>query len=88
MHKSHDLLQEEVVITVYNMAAVDFDTFYAKFLPHFLTNFDGLDDNQKHVLVQNFKIEKVGSFLKDSPMCSFCLEWQVLIHYKVIISRI
>ncbi|PVD37542.1 hypothetical protein C0Q70_00136 [Pomacea canaliculata] len=58
VHKSHDLLQEEVVITVYNMAAVDFDTFYAKFLPHFLTNFDGLDDNQKHVLVQNFKIEK------------------------------
>ena len=59
VHKSHDLLQEEIVITVYNMANVDFDTFYNKFLPHFLQSMDGLDNNQRMVLVQNFKQEKV-----------------------------
>lgn len=58
VHKSHDLLQEEIVITVYNMAEVDFDLFYTKFLPHFLQSMDGLDDNQRTVLVQNFKLEK------------------------------
>ena len=61
VHKSHDLLQEEIVITVYNMADVDFDTFYTHFLPHFLKSMDGLDDNQRMVLVQNFKLEKVTS---------------------------
>ena len=59
VHKSHDLLQEEIVITVYNMADVDFDMFYSKFLPHFLRCMDGLDDNQRAVLAQNFKLEKV-----------------------------
>lgn len=58
VHKSHDLLQEEIVVTVYNMAAVDFDMFYTNFLPHFLTSAEGLDDNQRQVLAQNFKIEK------------------------------
>ncbi|KAL8597658.1 hypothetical protein ACOMHN_031593 [Nucella lapillus] len=58
VHRSHDLLQEEIVVTVYNMAHVDFSLFYAKFLPHFLQAMDGLDDNQRTVLTQNFKLEK------------------------------
>ena len=60
VQRSHDLLQEEIVIMVYNMAAVDFDGFYANFLPQFLSSCDWLDDNQKKVLSQNFKLEKVG----------------------------
>lgn len=59
VHKSHDLLQEEIAITVYNMASVDFDGFYANFLPHLLTMCEGLDDNQKAILAANFKMEKV-----------------------------
>ena len=59
VHKSHDLLQEEIVNTVYNMATVDFEVFYTKFLPHFLQSMDGLDNNQRTVLVHNFKEEKV-----------------------------
>ncbi|ESO82003.1 hypothetical protein LOTGIDRAFT_135499 [Lottia gigantea] len=56
--KSHDLLQEEIVITVYNMASVDFEGFYTGFLPQFLNSCDGLDVNQKTLLSQNFKIDK------------------------------
>ncbi|XP_071106408.1 exportin-6-like [Haliotis cracherodii] len=57
VQKSHDLLQEEIVITVYNMASIDFDGFYSTYLPQFLTNMEGLDDNQKTVLAHNFKMD-------------------------------
>ncbi|KAI0218442.1 Exportin-6-A [Lamellibrachia satsuma] len=55
--RSHDLLQEEIGVTVYNMASVDFDTFYACFLPTFLAGCDGIDASQKAVLAQNFKMD-------------------------------
>lgn len=58
VHKSHDLLQEEIVVSIYNMASVDFDRFYAEFLPHFLSGCEGLDHNQKQMLAQNFRVEK------------------------------
>lgn len=60
VHKSHDLLHEEIVVTVYNMATVDFDRFYAEFLPHFLSSCEGLDSNQRNILVTNFKVVKVS----------------------------
>ncbi|XP_052055598.1 exportin-6 isoform X3 [Apodemus sylvaticus] len=58
VHKSHDLLQEEIGIAVYNMASVDFDGFFAAFLPEFLTSCDGVDANQKNVLGRNFKMDR------------------------------
>lgn len=59
VHKSHDLLQEEIGIAIYNMASVDFDGFFAAFLPEFLTSCDGVDANQKNVLGRNFKMDRV-----------------------------
>ena len=61
LHKSHDLLQEEIVVTVYNMAAVDFQNFYRTFVPQFLTSFEGLDSNQKQTLECNLKTDQVSS---------------------------
>lgn len=58
VHKSHDLLQEEIGIAIYNMASVDFDGFFAAFLPEFLTSCDGVDANQKSVLGRNFKMDR------------------------------
>ncbi|XP_044928438.1 exportin-6 isoform X3 [Mustela putorius furo] len=58
VHKSHDLLQEEIGIAVYNMASVDFDGFFAAFLPEFLSSCDGVDANQKNVLGRNFKMDR------------------------------
>ena len=60
--KSHDLLSEEIAIVVYNMASVDFDGFYSNYLPQLLTNCDGIDDNQRTALAQNFKVDTVGYF--------------------------
>lgn len=58
LQKSHDLLQEEIAISIYNMASVDFDNFYSNFLPHFLSSCEGLAANQRSVLGQNFKLDK------------------------------
>lgn len=57
--RSHDLLQEEITITLYNMAAVDFDSFYSVFLPQFLGGCEGLTDSQKTELGNNFTPDKV-----------------------------
>ena len=59
--RSHDLLQEEITITLYNMAAVDFDSFYSAFLPQFLGGCEGLTDSQKTELGNNFTPDKVGT---------------------------
>ncbi|XP_064178394.1 exportin-6-like [Anguilla rostrata] len=56
--RSHDLLQEEIVLAVYNMASVDFDVFYSTFLPQFLSSCHGIDANQRNVLGCNFKMER------------------------------
>ena len=63
VHKSHDLLQEEIVVSVYNMASVDFEKFYNEFLPQFLAGCEGIDDTQKALLAQNFKIDEVKLLL-------------------------
>ena len=44
------------------MASADFESFYNTFLPQFLQNSVGLDDNQKAILATNFSMEeKVGA---------------------------
>uniref|UniRef100_A0A3Q2R005 Exportin 6 n=1 Tax=Fundulus heteroclitus TaxID=8078 RepID=A0A3Q2R005_FUNHE len=58
LHKSHDLLQEEITLAIYNMASVDFDTFYSAFMPEFLNGCQGVDTNQRAVLARNFKLEQ------------------------------
>lgn len=59
LHKSHDLLQEEITVAIYNMASVDFDAFYSAFMPEFLNGCQGVDSSQRAVLARNFKLERV-----------------------------
>ena len=59
VRRSHDLLQEEIAIALYNMASSDFDKFYLRFLPDFLTHCDGLFEEQKSELSKTFKMDKV-----------------------------
>ncbi|CAL1589077.1 unnamed protein product [Knipowitschia caucasica] len=58
LHKSHDLLLEEITLAIYNMASVDFDAFYSAFMPEFLNGCQGVDSNQRAVLARNFKLER------------------------------
>ncbi|MGH0120965.1 UNVERIFIED_CONTAM: hypothetical protein FKN15_070157 [Acipenser sinensis] len=58
VHKSHDLLQDDIALAVYNMASMDFDGFYSAFLPEFLNSCQGVDSNQRTVLGRNFKMDR------------------------------
>ncbi|KAG7492044.1 hypothetical protein MATL_G00010330 [Megalops atlanticus] len=58
VHRSHDLLQDEIALAVYNMASVHFDSFYSTFLPEFLNSCQGIDANQRAMLGRNFKMER------------------------------
>ncbi|XP_033630549.1 exportin-6-like [Asterias rubens] len=84
LQRSHDLLQEEIVVTVYNMAAVDFENFYRTFVPQFLTSFEGVDSNQKQTLECNLK--------NDQDLPSFTQNLQRLIndlrYYKICNSAL
>merc|ERR1712168_643416 len=58
LQKSHDLLQDEIFMTIYNIVSVNFEAFFSHYLPHFLVDCEGLDNNQKSILLNNFKTEK------------------------------
>uniref|UniRef100_A0AAR2KIS4 Importin N-terminal domain-containing protein n=1 Tax=Pygocentrus nattereri TaxID=42514 RepID=A0AAR2KIS4_PYGNA len=58
LHKSHDLLQDDITLALYNMAAVDFQAFYSSFLPEFLNGCQGLDPHQRTTLARNFTPER------------------------------
>ncbi|XP_054270762.1 exportin-6-A isoform X2 [Macrosteles quadrilineatus] len=56
--KTHALRADEIATAIYNMATVDFETFYLFFLPHFLDHTTGLDSNQRMVLRRNMKADQ------------------------------
>uniref|UniRef100_A0A4W4GQB2 Importin N-terminal domain-containing protein n=1 Tax=Electrophorus electricus TaxID=8005 RepID=A0A4W4GQB2_ELEEL len=58
LHKSHDLLQDDITLALYNMAAVDFPAFYSSFLPEFLSGCQGIDPHQRTTLTRNFTPER------------------------------
>ena len=58
--KSHDLLKEEIVFAVYNMASVSFEAFFERFLVQYLEKTDGIDSNQKSILKSAFKTDTVN----------------------------
>lgn len=47
------------------MAAVDFNGFFSAFLPQFLYQFEGVTDEERMTLKQNFKSENVSNFLSN-----------------------
>jgi len=61
VQRSHALLHDEIVTAVYNMAAVDFKSFYSEFLRHFLQTAAGVVDcQQTTVLLAVFHSEQVS----------------------------
>jgi len=61
VQRSHALLHDEIVTAVYNMAAVDFKSFYSEFLRHFLQTAAGVVDcQQTTVLLAVFHGEQVS----------------------------
>ena len=61
LQRSHNLLQDEITFAVYNMASVNFTSFYGQFIPEFLHIMKGISDHQRAVLIQTFHSETVSS---------------------------
>lgn len=55
--RSHDLLQEDILTAVYNMACVDFSMFFNTFVPAFLKSVNTIDYYQKETLKGNLSTE-------------------------------
>ena len=70
LHRSHDLLREEITACVYNMAAVDFEAFFAHFVARFLEQTEGVDDGQRQMLKANLKTDTVSELSLLSSMCT------------------
>lgn len=63
LQKSHALLNDDIMLAIYNMSAVDFDAFFNTFLLHFLQSMNGLDQRQKQSLQRNFLHDTVSTSL-------------------------
>lgn len=63
--KSHNLLNDDIFLGIYNMTSVDFHAFFTTFLPHFLQNIDGILENHKELLQQGFTRETVRIYLSN-----------------------
>ena len=61
INKSHDSLRDDIIITMYNMAAVDFDVFFARFLPYVLENIPDVTAEQRARLLADTPPVKVQS---------------------------
>lgn len=87
LDKSLVLLQDDIYTIVYNMASVDFQTFFEVFIPQFVYKCEGLNDIQKNSLTtkcfdpndRDFPsfVSKLNVFLNDLRFfktVSFCVQ--------------
>jgi len=56
--RSHDLLRDEIINCVYDMASVDFNGFFSDFLQNFLQSTADIHDNQRDILKEAFKADR------------------------------
>ena len=49
VYRSHDLLQEEITITIYNMASVDFEKFYLVLFNRISQRLRGFDGERPEI---------------------------------------
>lgn len=80
IHKSHDLLREEITIAIFNMASVDYEAFFSRFLLEFLAKIEDLDANQREKLKDTFKTDtdlptftsNIARFISDLRYYKLC----------------
>ena len=80
---SHELLREEIGLSVYAMASADFEVFFQQTLPSYLVTCQGIDDQQRILLKNSFTVETVISFISPILSLNYIL---LLLYYIIIIS--
>lgn len=61
LDQGHALLIDDMLLTLFNMAAVNFQAFFTTFVPEFLQNMDLLTPTQRDSLKQSFNQETVSN---------------------------
>jgi hypothetical protein len=77
---SHELLREEIGLSIYAMTSPDLDAFFQTILPNFLINSQGIDDPQRLALKNNFSSDTVSyeSLMNVIPVFSFLIIFNLL----------
>ncbi|KAK4874303.1 hypothetical protein RN001_013663 [Aquatica leii] len=57
LDRTHAIFTDDILLAIYNMAAINFQTFFDTFLLDFLQNMDGLTSSQRDSLKQSFNRE-------------------------------
>ncbi|XP_065065498.1 exportin-6-like [Rhopilema esculentum] len=64
VNQSHDLLKEDIIITIHTMASVDLRAFNSEFMQHYLLRCQGITDHQKSDMLKAFQNqEDLPSFI-------------------------
>lgn len=59
VNKTHNLLQEEICLGIYSMAAVHFPSYHQQFVLHYLSTVEGLSDSHRSLLAHQYKMVEV-----------------------------
>src|SRR6185437_295738 len=71
-NKNHDLLRDEIVSVVYQIASVNFESFYNTMVPAYLAKLNRIDENQKETIRRNYKSDSVNSGLLNLFFVTIC----------------
>eukprot|EP00794_Sanderia_malayensis_P009373 gene9373-10360_t len=58
--QTHDLLKEDIILTIHSMASIDLANFNAEFMQRYLMQSDDLTDHQKTDLLKTFQNQEVN----------------------------
>lgn len=59
LNQSHDLLKDDIGLTIHTMASVDLRAFNSDFMQHYLLKMQGLTDHQKGDMLKAFQNQEV-----------------------------
>lgn len=71
VNRSHNLLQDEICLSVYSMASVHFAAYYQHFVWKYLSDVEGLSDEHRTLLAQQYKMVEVSLSLLNSLYAEF-----------------
>ena len=61
VNRTHNLLQEEICLSVYSMATVHFPSYHQQFVWKYLSDVKGLSEAHRTLLAQQYKMVEVGA---------------------------
>ena len=72
--KTHEIWRDEAITALYNLASVQWDSFFSSFLPSFIAQLENVTDDQRRTLLAQFSRQTdVPTFTNN--MCTLMNDW-------------